>query len=383
MKKNLGRVLTLLLTLETLLLSSPLASYKLFSNKTQAYTKEAVKVTFVASQKDHTDLMFFLLKPQKSPDYKIQLLKKTNADKRDHYAQTSFTYLLFPLTQKDIDVHFQWSVQTASDSAVAQSYIDDHDGGKAIQSNTTQIAVEPLHIKIKKIPTGVDLVGDFKLTAHCDTQETTEYKDINLVYTLEGEGYIGSKKKLLPSQKGVNSFSEIHDTYKLSTEHGYKIKRVYTYALSAKHNFSIAPLHLKVFSPTKNQVYSLNTPAYAIHVTQIDPLSLLDNKNSPQVSHWFSGENFKDFFIYTLLFVSGFLTAKFTEIEFKSVKKEQKFQDIKATTKPQELIMLLLSKYRQMYIEDVVEELEELQYGTSSKNFTQIKSELLKKLTLK
>ena len=382
MKKNLGRVLTLLLILHTLLAASPLASYKLFSNKTQAYTKEAVKITFVASQIDHTDHMFFLLKPQKSPDYKIQLLEKTNADKRNHYAQTSFTYLLFPLTQKDIDVHFQWSIQTASDSAVAQSYIDDHDGGKAIQTNTTQINVKPLHLHIKKIPTDVDLVGDYRLTAHCDTLKTTEYKDVNLVYTLEGEGYIGSKKEILPSQKGVTRFSEIHDAYKLTTANGYKIKRVFTYALSAKDDFTIAPLQLKVFSPSKQRVYTLTAPSYSIQVTQIDPLSLLDAKNAPQGgTQWFSIENFKDFFIYALLFVSGFLTAKFSEFEFKKEKREKKFQDIKATKKPQELLMLLLSKYRTFYVEDVVEALEKLQYGESSKNFTQIKSELLKKLT--
>ena len=379
MKKNLGKILLLLL-LATLLQANSLAEYSLWANKTQAYTKEAIMLTFKVTQKDTTDNMFFLLTPKANPDYEIQLLKKESHENAKHHREDSFTYLVFPLVAKEITVDFDFSIQTASDKAVAQSCIDDHDGGKAILSNIKKIPITPLKLTIMQPPIAVDLVGDYTLKAVCEKTEATEYEDVNIIYTLEGQGYLPAKNALLDNLPNVTLFSEVHDVYKQLTNNGMKSKRVYTYALSAKEDFLVPTLQLKAYSYTKHKVYTLTTPSYAIHIKRVDPLSLLDKKESPLHSEYFTLEQIKSFFIAAFIFMVGFTTAKLSEIDLKKGKKEKQFEDIQTAKSAQALVMLLLSKYRSYPLEECINELEKLQYSHSSKNLQGIKKEILQSI---
>lgn len=382
MKKSLGKLILLLL-LQTFLHANPLASYKLFANKTEASLKEPIEIKFIAKQKDHTDNMFFLLEPKKSPDYDIKLLEKVSSDKRDHNAETTFVYILFPLKAKKIEVDFDFTVQTASDKAVKQSYVDDHDGGKAVQMKNTKVKIEPLLININKIPQDVDLVGDFTLEAKCDKTKIAQYDNVNIIYTLKGTGYKIDKTSLLKDIANVHKFSDVHEEYSKLTKDGYISKKTYTYALSSKENFNTPALQLKAYSFKKNQVYTLKVPSYSIEITKINPKNLLDKKESPTSQKLFKSENIKEFFIYLIIFISGFISAKYTNISFKNRKKDGKFQDIRKTNSSKELILVLISKYQHYNIKSFVDELEKAEYEQSSQSFSELKKEVLKYLSLK
>lgn len=382
MKKSLGKLITLLL-LQTILHANPLASYKLYSNKTEASLKEPIEIKFIAKQKDHTDNMFFLLEPKKSPDYDIKLLEKVSNDKRDHNSETTFVYVLFPLKAKKIEVNFNFIVQTASDKALKQSYVDDHDGGKAVQMKNTKVKVEPLHINIKEIPQDVDLVGEFTLESICDKAKIAEYDNVNIIYTLKGTGYKIDKTALLKDIANVHQFSDVHDEYSKLTKDGYASKKTYTYALSSKENFSIPDLQLKAYSLKNHQVYTLSAPSYSIEVNKINPKTLLDGIESPTSKKLFRSEDIKEFFIYLIIFLSGFISAKFTNISFKNGKKNDKFQDIRKTKSSKELILILINKYQNYNIKSFVDELEKAEYEQSSQSFSELKREVLKHLSSK
>ena len=108
MKNNLGKLYLLLLFPFFLFANSDLASYTLTSNKKDVVEKEAVEVTFTASQKDHTNTMFFFLEPHKSSDYEIILLDKYTQTVSSHNNLTTFKYLLFPLKAGEIHVDFDF-----------------------------------------------------------------------------------------------------------------------------------------------------------------------------------------------------------------------------------------------------------------------------------
>jgi len=377
MKKNLGKLLLFLL-LSSLLQANSLATYKLFTKKIDAYLKEPIEITFIAKQENHTDNMFFLLEPHKSPDYEIKLLKKTTNNKR-HDSLVTFSYVLFPLKAKKINLNFDFTVQTVSDQALAQSSIDDHDGSKAVQIDSSKkIDVKPLILKIKNIPHDVAFIGDFTLQSQCSTQKITQYDDANIIYTVQGKGYKNYTNNILNTISHVNQFSDIHDTYSRLTKDGYISQRIYTYALSAKENFTIPSLHLKAFSYKTHKVYMLEAPSYPIEVTKINPLTLLDKKDSPTTENIFSTEILKQYSIYLLLFIFGFISAKFSNIKLKREKKTKSFQDIKETTSQKELIMLLINKYQSYDIKEFVNKLEKLEYEKSTQSFSSIKKELLK-----
>jgi len=376
MKKNLGKFILLLFTLPLYLHATSLASYKLSANKIVAYVKEPIVMTFTAQQLDNTDNMFFLLQAKKSPDYEIHLLTKSSKELKKHDTLVTFTYILFPLKAKKINVNFDFIIQTASNQALAQSYVDDHDGGKAVQTNNKTIHIKPFMLTVSSIPK-VDLIGDFKLKSKCNNKKITQYEDTTLIYTIQGKGYKNNKKNILSKLQGITQFLEVHNDYLQLTKEGYVSKKIYTYALSAEKNFNIPAIRIKAYSPTKHKVYLLKAPSYSIEVTKINPFSLTDKEEFPKVKEFFSFNEIKKYFIYIFLFLAGYTTAKFSGFSFLKITKKHKFQDIKDTQTAKELIVVLMKNYYHKDIKKIIDELEELEYRKSEKNFNQIKKEAL------
>ena len=380
MKKSLGRILFVLLTFLTLLQAKELATYSLTTDKTTLYEKEAFVVTFIAQQKDSSDNMMFLLQPKQSDDYTIELLNKTIDDSKYHTTKTTFSYLVFGLKPKDISIDFDFTVQTASDKAVAHSYVDDHDDSIAIQTQNTKIKVKPLHIKIKKLEHDVDLVGDFHLTEKIDKSSLNQYDSLNIIYTLSGKGYKKSQLQLLNNIDGVSMFSEINTIYKKASKRGYAIKQDYIYALSAKKDFTIPAVSLKAFSPRNRQYYTLTTKSHAIHVTKIDTTKLLDKEEFPAQKSYINSAQLKQFFIYLIIFISGYMTARLQPWSFQKKASSIELDAVKQSNTPKRLLDTLLHQHLQNKFSHEIELLEEIVYNDANHNFKSIKKKILKGL---
>lgn len=381
MKKHLGDLLLILFFAHISLYANNLASYNLIANKHEAFVKEPIKITFFAKQKDNTDHMFFLLKPKSSALYKIKLLKKVINDKKYHSSTTSFTYILFPLKAGNIKISFDFIIQTASDKAVAQSFVEDHDDNIGIQTSNKKISLAPILLTIKALAQPVDLVGDFHLQSKIDTQEISQYNDVNLLYTLQGSGYMVHLKYLLPSTHNVTMFSDVQTLSSKLTQNGYSVKKEYNYALSAKKNFLIPSVVLKAYSPSLHQFYTLKIPSYKIKVTQINPETLLDKNEVPQEKRYLNFISIEQFISYIFIFLSGFFVAKITNVQFTRKKKEKKYLDIKESQSPKELILVLLNNYNNKDINPYIAKLEKLQYSKESQwNFKDIKMALLEEI---
>jgi len=380
MKKNLGKILPLFLLFTTTLFAQTLAKYHLSANKTQAYVKEAVEITFQADQLDHTDVMFFFVSPKKSDDYEIKLLNKKTTELSYHNYTTTFTYILFPLKAKELRVAFDFTIKVASDEAVAQVYTGSRDNVKWIDTEDTNVTVPPLKLQIKQLPQPVDLVGDFTLESKINTTTINQYESVHLLYTLKGKGYKDNNITLLHPQKGVTLFSEINDAYSKLTKDGYLIHREFIYALSSEKDFTIEAISLKAYSPKLQKFYTLTTPPYKINVEKIDTSTLLDDKESPNTQPLITLETIKTFFIYLLIFISGYISALIQNKKQKSKKQEKKYEDIAKTKSPKELIFVLLHKYSDRDINSFIKELESMEYKKSNKSFTALKKDLLKSL---
>ncbi len=380
MKKSLGNILVVFLLFLTNSEAKDLASYVITSNKTEVYEKEAFTITFNAKQKDHTDNMMFLVAPKKSDDYKAILLNKKINDKKYHDTQTSYTYLLFPLKAKKISVDFDFTIQTASNKAIANSYVDDHDDSIAIQTYNTKVKIKPFTMKVKKLQKKVDLVGDFTLKEHIQNTKINQYESINISYILEGVGYEDADIEPIKSIKNVTIFSEINDIYSRYTQKGDTFKREYIYALSAKENFTIPQVTLQAYSPKTKKYYTLTTPIHTIKVTKIDPTLLLDKDEYPQTTSLINIDALKNFFIYIIIFVSGFLSAKFQSFPFKPKQHSKEFLEIKDAKTAKKLLFILVSKYKNKFSQET-KILEDIVYNNASYNFEKLKTKILKELS--
>lgn len=374
MKKSLGKICVIFLLFTTALFAKEAAVYKLTADKMTAYVKEAVQITFYAEQKDNTDAMFFFLHPLKSDDYEIKLLTKELKDKGHHHSVAIFKYVLFPLKAKTLKISFDFSVKTASDQAVTQAYVDDHDGSKGIAFRTATIDVQPLVINVKNLEHHVDLVGDFELKSTIDKTEINQFESVNLHYLLSGRGY-DNTINLVQHIEGVTIFSEQNNIVNKLTKQGYVINRDYTYALSAKDNFSIAKIELNAYSPTKKSYYTLDIPEHNITVDKMDTSSLIDNESYPKNEPLITTTTIKTYFIYLMLFILGYLTAKLTV--FKIKRKKSLFEDIKKSSEPKELMLILFNNYSNKKIDKFIDELEKIEYGKSDKSFSDVKSSIL------
>ena len=381
MKKSLGKTVFLFLLIQASLVANELATYTLTTTKHSANIKEPIEITFTAKQKDHTDHMYFLLEPKESPDYEIHLLKKFIDDKTYHASKTEFRYILFPLKSGKIKVNFNFTIQTASDRAVAQSFVEDHDDNVAIQMSNKKIALKPLTLIVKELTQTVDLIGDFTLKSQINKTNTTSYDDISLIYTLQGKGYPPKDIALLNKIDNVTLFTEEENVYNKLTIDGYAIQRKYIYALSSKNNFSIPAIQLQAYSPTKHKFYTLKTPKHNITVTAIDTKTLLDTKEAPVSKELINIAQIKQLFIYVLIFISGFVSAKLGESHLFRKKKEKRLHDIQQASSPKELILLLINKYANKDISRYIKDLEALEYHKNpSLSFNDIKKIILQDL---
>ncbi len=380
MKKNLGKVLLYTLLVLLPLHADDLAKYSMRINKKEAFIKEAVTITFTAEQLEHNTHMFFFLKPKQSSDYKIYLLEKENKELSYHNAIAKFTYILFPTKAKKITINFDFTIKTASDQAVKQAYVADHDDSIAISMNKKNITLKPLVLQVKKLKKHVDLVGDFKLIANIDKQSINQYESVNLLYTLQGNGYNEENLTLIQKLPDVTQFFELdNDTLKLTKE-GFIIKKRFIYSLSATKDFTIPPVTLQLYSPLTKEYYTLNAPEYNIKVKKIAKSVLLDKEEYPHPHSVINIEKSKEFLIFILVFLAGFVTAKLSDNALFTQKKKKIFDDIQQSNSPKELVILLLNRYKNRDIDKYIEALEKLEYRGEG-NFKDIKQALIKHLS--
>ena len=380
MKKNLGKIIILLLALYNGVFASELANYKFTVNKKEAVVKEPVEITFTARQQEHKNAMFFFVRPHKSSNYTIKLLTKTIDDKAYHNTTATFKYLLFPLHAKKIKVDFDFTVKTASDKSIANAYVEDHDDSKSIQMDVHTLKVNPLIINIRPLAHKVDLVGDFTLNSKIDTQNINQYGNVNLYYILQGSGFDEASLTILHPIKNVTLFSDISTLYKHLSTHGEEFKRNYIYSLSATKSFTIPAVILQAYSPTKHKYYKLQTPSYHINVHKVDTSKLIDAQEAPKKEPFISFKTLKQTFIYLFVFLSGYLLAKLTQNGLFPKKKERKFQDIRNAKSPQELVNILLQSYEHYKLHSYIDELERLAYKKEGRKFETIKKSLLQEI---
>jgi hypothetical protein len=360
MKKNLGRVLVLLiLTLN--LTASDICDYNFKISNQTPFVKESVDIIFEVKQKDKNSVMFFDLTAKNSDDFELNLLGVEENKKSYHDSRSTYRYRLFPLKSGKIELDFNLLVSQATDESVEKFYTGNRDVINPMAAKKTDIDLKPLLFTVKKIKKDVELIGDYKLTFKIDKKEIQAFTQLNITYTLSGNGYKPNLKELLPKIEGVDIFLE-------------KTKHKYNYALLSEKDFIIPAVNIKCFDPKKNRYYELKTPFNHIKVHKIKSETILDEQNS-YPTEAFKWSSLMPFINGLLLFIAGFIVAKLNISKYikKGQKAESKFANIKDK---KELLQILISKNDNKY-KSIIEQLEASIYENKKCNLKKIKDELL------
>lgn len=366
MKKTLG---SLILFFTVSLFGSSLVDYSFKVSNHKPFVKEAVEIEFVATQLDKSAVMFFELIPHNSKDFELHIVGKTDTKKSYHESKTVYKYRLYPLKSGKIQLDFDFKVLEASDDAVDKFYTGNRDVINPMATKDTEIELESLVFEVQSIRDGVSLIGDYQLDVDVWETNISSFEQLNMTYTLQGDGYPSKLQTLLPEIEGVEQFLEL--------ERHKNGKDIFHYAFLSKNDFVVPSVEIKCFSPKKKKYYTLKISKQNIKVASLDVDNLLDEKDSYPTTA-FDWESLLPYLNGFLLMLSGFIIAKLDLMQYlKKSKKQQNpmHKKIKDAKDEKSLLRLLLSSHENRY-RPFIDELESSIYDNKKCDLNKIKASL-------
>jgi len=368
MKKNLGSLLFFLF-INTVHASSLCTYYFDVSNKTP-FVKEAVTITFSAAQTDKSAVMFYELTAQKGAGFELHFLKKEEDKNIYHDKKVRYSYLLYPLKEGKLTLKFDFKVSQASDKSMEEFASGNRDVIKPMMTDETTIVLEPLTFQVKKVPTPINLYGDYTVQMKTSHKEINAYESVNVTYTIQGEGYPSTLQTILPNIEGVEQFLEVQNM-----KNG---KQVFQYAFSSDKDFTIPGVELLAFSTSKSEAYTLRTAPIMISVNQPLVKDILDKENSlPDAA--FEWSTLLPYLNSLLLFLAGYFVAKLNPLQYLTKKQTTQnplHQKIKDAKDEKALLQLLLSQNKTSFSPHITM-LEDGLYHAKKTSLKAIKDALL------
>ena len=378
MKNNLGKAVTicLLFTFTTLFASDFSHDFKV--SKQDPYKKEAVILTLNLTQTNHDVVLLFDFDLVKSKNYFFQRLNVKETDTH-HDTKVQYTYLLYPLKDGALDIHFKLTQKVTNDESVAYSFSGDRDNVKGLVTVDTQIDLSPLRLNVKALPKETLLVGDFTLSSKFTKHEVNAYEPIPFEVSIQGSGYPPVLNSLLKQNDDFTLFEEKAIVKTIHTQESTKSTVTYPMALSAARSFDLENINIKVFNPKTDKSYVLSVPAQHFIVRKVDISKLVDKSDNPErFSTDFSW--LTSIFSYFIVFGAGFLTAIIYRDKKRTIvfsKKDPDVEKIAACKNEKELFTLLIARDAKKHSK-VIEKLEEGLYKKGKLNFKKLKEEAIK-----
>jgi len=381
MKNSLGKLILVLLC--SLWLHAEDFKYHFTLSNTSPYVKEAVIMTLDLNQSNRNKVLFFHFALKKNPDYEFHRItaKETgeNIAARVHYE-----YLIYPLRSGEIQLHFDLIQKATTEANLVYSFSGDRDNVKGLTTVDTQIDLPPLTLKIKSLPKGTSLVGDFSLTHSLKTNKAKAYEPLPFQVTIKGSGYPPLLENLLPENINFTLFKENPIVNAVNSSQGTSSTVVYPMALSHSQSFELEPIVIKAFDPKTQKSYTLKVPKQHFNIRKVDVKSLVDKIDSPKPLEsdlpWLS-TILISLLSYLVVFAAGFLTA--ISLKWKKKRTAQTSHPLKkkieACKDEKALLQLLMATDAKQFALSI-EKLEKGLYGNAKINFNKVKQEVLEML---
>lgn len=231
-----------------------------------------------------------------------------------------------------------------------------------------------LDIKVKKIPSGIDLVGKFTIDAKVDKTSIKPNEAVNLSIELKGNGNLEDIKTLKPNIEGISIFDE-----KVDVKGNLLTQKI---AFVSNKDFVIPSISLRYFDPKTKEIKTIKTKEFKIDVKgsknkEVELNIKRDNEQNKQKS--IKTDSAIPFVWAVVIFVLG-VVAGIVLMYFKSavtIDKKDSF-DIKDEKK---LLMKLLPYQDDPEVKEFMDKIESNIYSPN-KNTIDKKAlkELLKRL---
>ena len=345
MKRTLGRtgIVWWLLWLPLLLTARPF-SLTITPETTTPYLKEAVKVWVEINQTDPTPVLLFDFAITPSKHYRAYQLHATH-DNTAHHTNHRYLYEVYPLTEGNVSIDFKLLERVTNDEKVRYFASGDRDDFKKLDSDDTLIPVAPLHLQVKPLPKGTQLVGNFTLQSTLKPTQTTPYEPVAFQVTLEGEGFTPTLRHFIWPENNVTLFEEKPLVKTRHTKKGTFHHITYPMALSAPHSFTLPRTTIKAFDAKKQRSYTLTIPQTPIRVTPPKEAPVDTTTTPPpccQTPQWLISL-LQALPIFLAGLISGWLLRTYRTPKATTATPHPLVEKIEQTKEPRALLQLLLA----------------------------------------
>lgn len=352
--------------------------YNIQVDKNTPYVKEAVILYFDVNQSNHDIVLFFDFDILKDPSYYAQRIDIQEKDAY-HNTQIRYTYLIYPLQDKEIHIAFRLTQKATTDESVAYSFSGDRDNVKTLETKDTVISIPALSLKVKSLPKETLLVGDFSLDYKIPKHKAQSYEPLPMQITIKGKGFPPILENILAKETAFKQFRQKPINTSSTSKKGTHNLVNYTLALSHDSNFTVEAIQIHAFNPLLEKRYRLTLPKQTFIITKPKESTLLDKSDSPAplAINW---QSIKDLLSYLFVFIMGYIFAVFHKekqyfLKRNKIKIEQplksKIQNIRTH---KALLQLLMAQNTQAF-HSIIEQLEAVCYGEKKVSLEALKKE--------
>ena len=378
MKHNLGKHL-LLFSLFLVQLFAEDFTYRITTDSTEVYLKEAVVLTVELNQTNPNVVLFFDFDLHPSKNYTFHRIDTKQSDSYQK-VKTDYTYLLYPLHSGDLNITFDLTKKVTTKENVAYSFSGDRDNVKGIDTQNIPITLPPFQLHIKALPKAVQLVGDFSLEYKIKKHQAKAYEPLPLQITIKGTGYPPLLENILPKELNVTRFKEKPILHTVNTKEGSQSSVTYPIALSHTQSFDLHTIVLNAFNPKTDKAYTLSIPKQHFEIQRVDVNSLVDKIDDPKPLQGDYGW-LTSLFSYLVVFGAGVLTALTLKRKKRITinKTDPLIEKIEACQDAKALLQLLMATNSRQFASNI-EKLEKHLYGNGKMNLKKIKQDILEKI---
>ncbi len=344
------------------------------------YQNEPIRLSVDINQTNPDVVLFFNFAVNPSKAYRVVQID-TVQDTTLHHSYIHYLYVLYPLKEGPVDVTFDLLERVTDEHKVAYSFSGDRDDFKKLETVDHKVEVPPVHIDVKPLPEGTELIGDFTLDWEIKQHTAEAYEPINMKVVIRGEGYPPVLDHIFPQEGEVSFFRQPPVVKNFPDKKSIRYEVTYTMAVSHDKSFTLSAVKLHAFNPKTEKSYVLEIPEQHFDIHPADRSILLDSSDNPLPFHvdfsWFV-----TLLGYLLTFAAGYMSAR----SIKKKKREQAAlrhpleEKIAACKDARSLLQVLMAADKQSFAEET-EALENALYRNGKIDLKQIKHSLREKLS--
>ena len=346
--KNLGKIILFLVLIHSLALgevnSETDYSLKLQSTKKEVYVGEPFEVTLLFKQRRDAEPVDSEFTSPKFSGFWIKSESKPQKMQEGDYDITKIVYKVAAQRVGNLKV-------SAAKIRIATRVHTKNSEGLSVSKvqNTTYFSNE-LNIEANALVNGVDLVGDFSISARVEKSKVEVKEALHLTLEVLGEGNIEDISILTPSLLGVNVFEDE------AVINANKLAQKVTFV--AENDFTIPPYVLSYLDIKSQKIKTIATQEIMVKVKNAKAIQelILKEAGEETLDKTLSTQNFfSDFWIATA-YIVGLLSGVLLMIykPWNLLAKEKRA----SVKKPKTLLWKLLPYNSDKKVDDIINALE-------------------------